>query len=375
MEIFRLLLLTRYTKRAAPYKPRIPHALQPAILRVCYQFRQEAGDVLYRENVLIHVITNYPNLACDLELAGLSSVAKGTSAELFPHYSLRVNMLFHGVTLGDHHFMIGAEDLQLFCSLFWLLRIRRDHQLTLHLSVLLPFPDLPPSISKQEALISPFKQLWHISRAAVNGYVDPKVADRLKFALTHMIPQTPGKVLEFVQSLSDNGDQCFSVRDYFGSAVQYYQALAACQLLRLPSISSFPSSVHHQPYLLHNTAVSLSELLLANITLAFLRLGAWRDAEELADASVWFLFGARRIPYLVIAYFRRAIARRELGNLIGARGDFDTAAFQSRTLVNGAAVERYIRMEETRSLDIYPENSDLDMTDIIARERAQFGFI
>lgn len=370
MEVFRRLLLTRHTKRAAPYKSRIPHALQPAILRVCYQFRQEAGDVLYRENVLIHVITNYPKLAYDLEIAGLASIVKGQRAKYFAHYSLQVHLFFHGITHGDHHFMIAVEDLPLFCTLFWLLKIRRDHQLSLRLTVLSPFQDLPPTIAKQESLLLPFQQLWHIARAAIGGFVDHSVSARLKAALTEKVPRPHEKILELVLSLKESGDQCTLIHDHFGGAIHYYQAFATCQDLRSNINFYGPTNLFYNP--LGDAAKELTHCLMANITFAFLKLGAWEDAEEMAEATIWLSLEVRKWRDLIVAYFRRAIARKELGNIMGASTDFDSAAFHCRSLPNCIHVKRYIRMEEEASFGI-GAGSDLDPW--LKQARASFGFI
>lgn len=370
MEIFRRLLLTRHTKRAAPYKSRIPHALQPAVLRVCYQFRQEAGDVLYRENVLIHVITNYPNLAYDLEVVGLSSIVKGQKAKYFAQYSLQAHLLFHGISHEDHHFMIAVEDLHLFCSLFWLLKIRRDHQLSLRLTILSPFQDLPPSIGKQESLLLPFQQLWHIARAAIDGFVDHSVAARLKAALTGKIPRPPEKILELVLSLKESGDQRTLVHDHFGSAIRYYQAFATCQDLR-PNICSFGyMNPRYGP--LGDAAKELTHCLMSNITFEFLKLGAWEDAEEMAEATIWLSLEMRKWRDLVVAYFRRAIARKEQGNVMGASTDFDSAAFHCRSLPNCIPVKRYIRMEEEACFEV---GAGPDLDPWLKQARSSFGFI
>lgn len=370
MEIFRRLLLTRYTERAAPYKPHIPHALQPAILRVCYQFRQEAGDVLYRENVLIHVITNYPNLVYDLRTAGLSSIAIGHQAKVFAHYSLRVHLLFQGLRLDDYHFMIAVEDLPLFCSLFWLLKVRRDHQLSLHLTVLSPFHDLPPSIAKQESLILPFHQLWHIACAAIDGFVDHGIAARLRAALTGKIPQCPEKLHEFAQSLKQNGDQCTLARDHFGGAINYYQAFAVCQeiLRTLRHTYLFPLTNRH----IARDLTARELCLMSNITIAFYKLTAWEDAEEMADATIWMCLQFGQTRDLVIAYFRRALARKEQGNYNGARLDFRSAKIHCGNLQNRFHVEQYIRMEEDAAFEA---GDEADLHPQLKQARAYFGFI
>lgn len=372
MEIFRRLLLTRHTKRAAPYKPRIPHALQPAILRVCYQFRQEAGDVLYRENILVHITTNYSNLAYDLEIIGLPSIVKDQKARCFAHYSLQADIFFHGIMPNDHHFMIAVEDLPLFCSLFWLLKIRRYHQISLKLTVLSPFEDLPLSIAKQESLILPFQQLWHIARAATDGCVDKGVAAQFRAALTGKLPQPPQKMFEFAISLRDNGDQCTLVRDYFGGVINYQQAFSVCQYLRPPTPSY--SFTHGPPvyFPLGHNAKELTHCLMSRLTFTFLKLGAWEDAEAMAEDTIWLSLEMRKLRELVISYFRRAVARKEQGNTAGARTDFDAAAVHSRSLSNCLHVERYIRLEEEAFLDI---DSGADPDPLIGQARASFAFI
>lgn len=369
LEIFRQLLLTKHTKRAAPYQFAFPHTLQPAVLCVCRQFHQEAAHVLYRENVFVHIMTNYRFLDDDLHFAGLASIARGGAAHRFAHYSLRAVFAFHALPqdMGPYHLMIPAEDLELFCMLFWLLRVRRLHQITLHLTVLPPIGDLQRSIAKQESLLRPFQQLWHIARAAVDGDVDPRVVQRLKKALTEIIPSSPEARLRFVMSLEAEGNQCLRQSDYFGGAVRYSKAFATSQISYV-SNSTFGhagfGNATFEPLL--NTG--LSPHLLSNITLAFLKLGAWNDVMESTNLVTCCGLGFDHLTML-IAHFRKAIALKQLGDSIGSQTEFQAAFMQSRSVVTQHDIERYLRVEQQNLYGWRVDDKWLEL------ERAKFGFI
>lgn len=362
LEIFRQLLLTKHTKRAAPYQLAIPHTLQPAVLCVCRQFQQEAGDVLYRENVFVQIITNYRFLGDDLKLAGLASITRGWAAQRFAHYSLRAVFAFHASPNSDpysYHFMIPAEDLELFCSLFWLLRVRRYHQITLHLTVLPPCGNLQRSVAKQESLLQPFQQLWHIARAAVDGDVDPSAVQRLKKALTEKIPPSAEARLRFVMSLEAEGDRCLRQSDYFGGAVSYYKAFATCQ-------------VFSRSYVCGSNAIAASEILhrlMSSITLAFLKLGAWTDVMESANLVTCFLQLDLNHLTRLIAHFRKAIALKGLGDSTGSHREFSSAILYSRSVGIQQDIERYLQVEQQKLNGWTVDDEWLEL------ERAKFGFI
>lgn len=376
LEIFRQLLLTKHTKRAAPYQLALPHTLQPAVLCVCRQFQQEAGDVLYRENVFVLVVTNYRFLVDDLGLAGLASLSRGGAARRFARYSLRAVFAFHASDLGPYtnHFMIPAEDLDLFCSLFWLLRVRRYHQITLHLTVLPPIGDQPRSIAKQEALLRPFQQLWHIASAAVDGDVDPCVVQRLKKSLTEKIPRSAEARLRFVMSLEAEGDQCLRRSDYFGGAVTYYKAFATCQTF----VTQFgahmidnrvdPESVSGILSEILVTSSKVSLRLMSNITLAFLKLRAWNDVMESAYRCLMEL-GVNQSTIRVMAHFRKAIALKELGHPMGSQREFQSAIFYSKAMSTQHDIERYLLVEQQK---LYGWRVDDEWLEL---ERAKIGFI
>lgn len=370
LEIFRQLLLTKHTKRAAPYQLALPHTLQPAVLCVCRQFQQEAGDVLYRENVFVLIVTNYRFLVDDLGLAGLASLSRGGAALRFARYSLRAVFAFHASDLGPYtnYFMIPAEDLELFCSLFWLLRVRRYHQITLHLTVLPPIGDQQRSIAKQEALLRPFQQLWHIARAAVDGDVDPCVVQRLKKSLTEKIPLPAEARLRFVMSLEAEGDQCLRRSDYFGGAVTYYKAFATCQTFTpfIGHLCVSGSDAKSVSEILVNSKVSLR--LMSNITLAFLKLRAWNDVMESAMKCLLEL-GLHQSTIRVMAHFRKAIALKELGDPMGSHREFQSAIFYSKSMSTQHDIERYLLVEQQK---LYGWKVDDEWLDL---ERAKFGFI
>lgn len=364
LEIFRHLLLTKHTKRAAPYQPAIPHALQPALLRVCHQFRREAQDVLYRENVFVHIMTNYYHLQADFNNVGLSAVTDQCFARQFPYYSLRASLSFHQphcfpVEPHTHHFMLPAEDLQRFCSMFWLLKVRRHLQMSLCLTVLTPGGGARPSIAKQESLVLPFQELWHISRAAVDGHVDPHIAERLKRALTETLPRSTPERLRFVATLTHQGDEFSQQRDHFQGAITYYKAFAAgLGVERKLMLIGQPTQNIPQPY-----------DVMSKITLAFLKLGAWRDAEESADIVVALCMGTADVLGLVIAYFRKGIARKMLGNFHGSKHDIDWAVRWARSLWNYSAVINYLLLEQNHLWNPGLDDKGLKI------QRAKFGFI
>lgn len=405
LEIFRQLLLTKHSKRAAPYQFAFPHTLQPAVLCVCRQFHQEAGHVLYRENVFVHIMTNYRFLGDDLHFAGLASIARGRAAHRFAHYSLRAVFAFHALPqdVGPYHFMIPAEDLELFCMLFWLLRVRRLHQITLHLTVLPPIGDLQRSIAKQESLLRPFQQLWHIARAAVDGDVDPRVVQRLKKALTEIIPPSPEARLRFVMSLEAEGNQCLQQSDYFGGAVRYSKAFATSQVpyvsnatfghaafgnatsfgnaASFGNATSFgnTASFGHATSFGHSTSfgnatfepslnIGLSPRLLSNITLAFFKLGAWNDVMESTNLVTCCGLGFDHLTML-IAHFRKAIALKQLGDSLGSQTEFQMAFMKSRSVVTQHDIERYLRVEQQNLYGWRVDDKWLEL------ERAKFGFI
>lgn len=368
LEIFRQLLLTKHTKRAPPYQLAMPHTLQPAVLCVCRQFQQEAGDVLYRENVFVLIVTNYRFLVDDLGLAGLASLSRGGAAQRFARYSLRAVFAFHASDLGPYtnYFMIPAEDLELFCSLFWLLRVRRYHQITLHLTVLPPIGDQQRSIAKQEALLRPFQQLWHIARAAVDGDVDPCVVQRLKKSLTEKIPLSAEARLRFVMSLEAEGDQCLRRSDYFGGAVTYYKAFATCQTFTPFIDQCFASGSASKPVSeILGSKVSLR--LMSNITLAFLKLRAWNDVMESAMTCLMEL-GLDQSTIRVMAHFRKAIALKELGDPMGSQREFQSAIFYSKSM-SQHDLERYLLVEQQK---LYGWRVDDEWLEL---ERAKVGFI
>lgn len=368
LEIFRQLLLTKHTKRAAPYQLAIPHTLQPAVLLVCRQFQQEAGDILYRENVFVQIVTNWRFLSDDLKLAGLASITGGEPAQRFAHYSLRAEFAFHASPdmPSTSHFMIPAEDLELFCSLFWLLRVRRYHQITLHLTVLPPIGDLQRSIAKQESLLRPFQQLWHIARAAVDGHVDPRVVQRLKKALTEKIPPSAEARLRFLMSLEAEGDQCLRQSNYFGSAVTYYKAFATCQVCSHSCVDG--ANAKEALEILLNNELPLR--LMSNITLAFLKLRAWNDVLESANFVTDFSPpGLDHSIRLLIAYFRKAIAFKELGDSTGSEREFQMAILHSRSAGTHHDIEVYLRAEQQK---LYGWRVDDEWLEL---ERAKFGFL
>ena len=356
MEIFRLLLLTKHTRRAAPYQPATCHALQPAILRVCYQFRQEAGDVLYRENIFVHVTTNYALLEYDLRTAGLCALVRGRLACQFPFYSLRASLKYDlpAPALSTHDFMIPGEDLEVCCSLLWLLKIGHYHQITLRLTVLSPFPDLVPNIAKQESLILPFRNSWHVARAAVDGVVDLAVASQLKKALTGKLPRVPEAVLVFALSLEEQGDQFLQQRNYYESAVTYHKAFAACQQLHhRPGYNLF--SGISRPF--SKDPSNISCRLMLNIVLSFLRLEAWQDVvESTARFHVFigpdsrFLRGVSNL--FMITYLRRAIAYKKIGKHVDSECDLRCAKYHCKFLQNSKVLEEYIDVEEQKLLGL-----------------------
>lgn len=359
LEIFRQLLLTKHTKRAVPYQLAIPHTLQPAVLCVCRQFHQEAGHVLYRENVFVHIVTNYRFLGDELKLAGLALITTGGAAQCFAHYSLRAIFAFHlpqDIRPFNYHFMIPAEDLELFCLLFWLLRVRRLHQITLRLTVLPPVGDLQRSIAKQESLIRPFQQLWHIARAAVDGDVDPRVVQRLKKALTEIISPSADARLRFVMSLEAEGDQCLRQSDYFGGAIRYSKAFATSHVF------------YYSKTMLEPLNTGLSSRLLSKITLAFLKLGAWNDVIDTISLITCCGQGFDHIT-MVIAHFRKAIAHKALGDSIGSETEFQSAFIKSRFVVTQHDIERYLRVEQQK---LYGWKVDDEW---LEQERVKFGFI
>lgn len=338
MDIFRPLLLTRYTKRAAPYTAAVPHALQPAVLRVCRKFWHEASDILYRENALVHVVTNYYDLAFDLAARGISAICRGRQAFQFPRYSLHTYLNFHAKWFNKYHFMIGAEDLQLFCSLFWLLSVRRQYQMSLRLTLPSASTERSPSFFKQESLVLPFQELWHIADAAVHGPIDPEIAARLKAALTERVPHLAEKKLELALSLKDGGDRCILQSEYFGSAVQYYKAFAICNALE--------DSLWNVDSELKQNAKNLSIRLKLDLSLAYLKLHAWRDAEESANAAI----GSFRCSFWAearsIAHYRRAMARKGSQNLEGAAWDLAYALRVIPVLSRDSAFFQHMKMEE-----------------------------
>lgn len=368
--IFRQLLLTKHNKRAAPYQLAIPHTLQPAVLCVCRRFQREAGDVLYRENVFVHILTNYSLLSEDLRCTGLASITCGRAAKRFAHYSLSATIEFYGQTplIGSltNHFMIPAEDLDQFCALSWVLRVRRNHRVSLHLRVLAPIGGLQRSIVMQESLLRPFQQLWHIHCAAVDGHVDVGVVQRLKKALTEKIPSSAEAGLELVLSLETEGDRCLRQSDFLGGIVAYSKIIGTSQVLcqwgQWGDIGSGSSPLSK---ILQNM---LSRRVVPNITLCFLKLGAWDEVLELAYDN---LRHVHLVDYstATCAHFRMAIAFKVLGDLHTSKDEFALAIFSSRHMRCSDDVERYLRVEQLKLYGWLVDDEWLEL------ERAKFGFI
>ncbi|MCJ1468211.1 hypothetical protein MMC07_006839 [Pseudocyphellaria aurata] len=373
--IFRQLLLTKHSKRATPYQLAIPHTLQPAVLCVCRQFQREAGDVLYRENVFVHIITNYCFLGEDLRRVGLASITRDGAAQRFAHYSLSAVIAFRGpaplIQSLTHHFMISAEDLDQFCALFWVLRIRRYYQVSLHLHVWAPIGGLQRSIVKQESLLRPFQQLWHIDGAAVDGHIDPGVVQRLKKALTEKIPSSAEARLEFVLSLETEGDRCLRQSDFFGGVVAYYKSFATfqkfSQQISQGGLIINGSDVKTVAEILHN--INLSRRVMSNITLCFLKLGAWADVVEVTQAFIQnFDLGLDHLTFLC-AHFRMAIALKMSGDLQGSQAEFTNAIFLSQFLNPEDDTVRYLRVEQLKLFGWQVDDEWLEL------ERAKYGFI
>lgn len=375
-EIFRELLLTKYTKRAAPYQHPIRHALQPGLLRVCHRFQSEGKQLLYHENVFVHVGTNNLDLFRELKYAGLSWFKIGKSVNEFPYYSLRALIFFHPQEDAPlqpcrYYVMLPAEDLERFCLLFWLLRIRQQLEISLKLTVLTPLGGPEHSIAKQESLVLPFYEFWFISRAAIDGDIDFGVSERLREALRGTLPASLPERKEFFLAHTQKADHLGKTRNYFQCAITYNKAFLAFKGLQMdPSF--------------RRQSLRLTLSLMSDITLTFLRLGAWRYADESASFVVTLTqkllwnhlasnVAARSPPRehlltMVITYFRRGVARRMVGNEDGSKQDLETAMSYA-LLCYDTETTNYLRREQIYWMNHGPVDRPLRI------QRARFGFL
>lgn len=95
--IYKHLILTRNTARAAAFDKTLHHSAYLIVLPLfllCRQVLHKARYTFYQENNFVPIVTNYEYLACDLDVAGTSTLASGRVAKKFPCYGLRLSITF-----------------------------------------------------------------------------------------------------------------------------------------------------------------------------------------------------------------------------------------------------------------------------------------
>ncbi len=224
LEVYRYLLRTRSIKIISPLDNLAHHDLQPAILRTCGLIKREARAVLYRENSFIQIVHDSPIFEIEVRKYDIALLCKLHPQQIFRMCSLEVTVTTQPNTSSEtYHIIITSEDLELMCTLLWVLLGRE------HMNVYLDFSESVNAIrlspKRQDELLLPFKTLFRASTITVKGAINHNLAAEVEDAPLKFTSMSTLELLGLMQLLRREGEQYQKAGKYRRSIMCLIQAL------------------------------------------------------------------------------------------------------------------------------------------------------
>ena len=304
------------------------YQLDPTILRVNRQFKEEARTVLYDENMLVRVRCTNEDIRDLLNSQGIPIVLERLQAAEFAHGAMSVEFEYrHTTAFGQSQaenrwYVIASDDTQRLWESFAICSHVRSNDLrnyNLKVNVHRTFGDAlsecPTTRSPQARLLGPFTALDSIPYVEIRGSVNTKYCASIAARICRMAP-TVEECFDQITKLKREGNERCHRHDLEGAIVFYKKAFSQLSCDYCPRTLFRPDWVelHPKQFKIANGRV---HHIMTQLAVLHYNLQQFEDAHFWACRGTYIGPGVQTVqlgkPFAKLIYIK-AIASIKLGD-------------------------------------------------------------